>query len=158
MRVELASGERPFAGYLHCDRRALPPTDVVCTVDQLPFLEDSLESLLACHIIEHFPYAQIRDVLSEWRRALAPGGDITVVTPNFEFITRGYEEGWLSYNEARGRLFGGQNYPGNFHYTIFDSASLSAALKEAGFRRIRDVSSEYEGRSVPMTIYFRAEK
>ena len=46
MRVELASGERPHNGYLHCDMRLLESTDLVCRVEVLPFANNSVESLL----------------------------------------------------------------------------------------------------------------
>ena len=158
MRIELASGERPFDGYLHCDQRLLPSTDLVCQVETLPFATDSVDSLLASHIIEHFPYASIVSVLSEWRRVLRPGGTILIITPNLGYIAHGYTEGWMDYTEARNRLFGGQDYEGNFHYTMFDSPSISRALEETGFGRIENVTANYEKRKVPMSLYFSAEK
>jgi len=158
MRIELASGERPFDGYLHCDMRLLESTDLVCLVENLPLATDSVESLLASHIIEHFPYTGILAVLAEWHRVLRPGGTILIITPNLGYITHGYVQGWMDYTEARNRLFGGQDYEGNFHYTMFDSHSMSLALKETGFTRIKDVTSNYETRKVPMSLYFSAEK
>ena len=158
MRIELASGERPFDGYLHCDQRLLESTDLVCRVETLPFATDSVESLLTSHIIEHFPYDRTVSVLAEWRRVLRPGGTILIITPNLGYITHGYVEEWMDYTEARNRLFGGQDYEGNYHYTMFDSQSMSRALGEVGFGRIKDVTANYETRKVPMSLYFSAEK
>ncbi len=158
MKVELASGERPYEGFLHCDERILPATNLVCRIERLPFADNSVEQLLASHIIEHFPYATIGAVLAEWRRVLRPGGGIHIITPNLGYIAHGYVEGWLEYTESRNRLYGGQDYSGNFHYTMFDSAALRAALLEAGFRSAVDVTANYERRKVPMSIYFNAEK
>ncbi|MEA2062304.1 MAG: methyltransferase domain-containing protein, partial [Gemmatimonadota bacterium] len=86
MRIELASGDRPHDGHLHCDERILPATDLACRVEVLPFATDSVESILAYHIIEHFPFESIIPVLAEWRRVLKPGGEIMVVTPNLGYI------------------------------------------------------------------------
>ena len=158
MRVELASGERPYDGYLHCDMRVLESTDLVCRVEILPFADCSVESLLASHIIEHFPYESIISVLGEWHRVLSPGGDILIITPNLGYITHGYVDGWMDYTEARNRLFGGQDYEGNYHYTMFDSQSMFKALEEVGFKSIEDVTANYETREVPMSLYFSAEK
>ena len=158
MRVELASGERPHNGYFHCDMRILESTNLVCRVEVLPFAEDSVEVLLASHIIEHFSYREINKVLEEWYRVLRPGGDILIITPNFAYVAHGYVEGWMDYVESRNRMFGGQDYPGNFHCTMFDSSSMGNALETAGFKNIRDVTSNYENRKVPMSIYFNAEK
>ncbi len=158
MKVELASGERPYDGYLHCDERILPATNLVCRIETLPFAENSVESLLASHIIEHFPYAGIGDVLAEWHRVLKPGGSILIITPNLGYIAHGYTEGWMEYTEARNRLYGGQDYRGNFHYTMFDSTALRMALTDAGFRNAADVTANYERRKTPMSLYFNAEK
>jgi len=158
MRVELASGERPHNGYLHCDMRLLESTDLVCTVEVLPFANDSVESLLASHIIEHFSYREIDRVIEEWHRVVRPGGNILIITPNFAYIAHGYVEGWMDYTESRNRMFGGQDYPGNFHFTMFDSLSMGKTLEKAGFKNVRDVTSNYENRKVPMSIYFNAEK
>jgi len=158
MRVELASGERPHDGYFHCDMRLLESTDLVCRVEVLPFADNSVESLLASHIIEHFSYRAIDDVLAEWYRVLRPGGEILIITPNFAYIAHGYAEGWMDYAESRNRMFGGQDYSGNYHYTMFDSLHMGKALEKTGFKNVRDVTSDYENRKVPMSIYFNAEK
>lgn len=158
MRVELASGERPFDGYLHCDERRLPATNLVCRVECLPFASGSVESLLASHIIEHFSYRTVGEVLDEWYRALKPGGDVLIITPNFAYVAHGYTEGWMDHKEARDRMFGGQDYEGNYHYNMYDYSSLQRALEETGFKNVRDVTSNYESRKVPMSIYFNAEK
>lgn len=158
MKIELASGERPYDGYLHCDERILPATDLVCRVERLPFADNSVETLMASHIIEHFPYSVTESVLAEWLRVLKPGGSVLIITPNLSYIAHGYVEGWMEYTEARNRLFGGQEYSGNFHYTMFDSDSMLRSLLAAGFRSAEDVTSRYERRKVPMSIYFNAEK
>lgn len=158
MRVELASGDRPWEGYLHCDERLLESTDLACRVETLPFADSSVEALLASHIIEHFSYREIDRVLAEWYRVLRPGGGILIITPNFAYVAHGYVEGWMEYTESRNRMFGGQDYLGNYHYTMFDSPALGACLEEAGFKNVRDVTSGYESRKVPMSLYFSAEK
>jgi len=158
MRVELASGERPQDGYFHCDERQLPATELLCRVECLPFASDSLEAILASHIIEHFSYRTVDAVIAEWRRALMPGGSILIITPNFGYVAHGYVEGWMEHKEARDRAFGGQDYDGNYHYNMYDSRSLQDALEAAGFRNVRDVTSNYESREVPMSLYFNAEK
>jgi len=158
MRIELASGDRPHPGYLHCDLRRLESTELVCRVEALPFEADSVEAIMASHIIEHFSYREIDRVLAEWHRVLRPGGGILIITPNFGYIAHGYVDRWMEYTEARNRMFGGQDYPFNFHYTMFDSAALAQALQTAGFQKVSEVTANYENRKVPMSLYFSAEK
>ena len=97
-------------------------------------------------------------MLEEWYRVVRPGGNILIITPNFAYIAHGYVEGWMDYTESRSRMFGGQDYPGNFHSTMFDSPSMGKTLEKAGFKNVQDVTSSYENRKVPMSIYFNAEK
>lgn len=158
MKIELASGDRPQPGYLHCDQRRLASTDLVCRVECLPLADDSVEQLLASHIIEHFSYRAVLEVLREWRRVLRPGGQILIITPNLAYIAHGYVEGRMQFTEARNRLYGGQDYAGNFHYNSFDSPELARLLTEADFRGIADVTARYESRGIPMSLYFNAEK
>ncbi len=158
MRVELASGERPHEGYLHCDERLLPATGMLCRVERLPLATGSVETLLASHIIEHFSYLTVDEVLAEWHRVLRHGGSIMIITPNFGYVAHGYAAGWMDHKEARDRMFGGQDYEGNYHYNMYDSESMRTALEATGFRNVRDVTSDYESREVPMSIYFNAEK
>ncbi|HUU29314.1 MAG TPA: methyltransferase domain-containing protein [archaeon] len=158
MKIELASGTRPQEGYLHCDVRLLESTDLLCRVETLPFATNSVEALLASHIIEHFSYRETDTVLKEWHRVLRPGGTILIITPNLAYIAYGYVEGWMDYTEARNRLFGGQDYPFNYHYTSFDSPDMSKTLEEVGFQNVRDITSQFESRKVPMSLYFSAEK
>lgn len=158
MKIELGSGNRPREGYIHCDLRVLEATDVVCRAENLPFGSNSVECIVASHLIEHFPHSRTMAVLLEWRRVLCPGGEILIITPNLGYVAHGYASGAINYREARNRLFGDQDYAYNFHYTVFDSPAMSLVLAEAGFREIRDVTTDYERRKVPMSLYFKAEK
>ena len=78
----------------------------------------------AQHIIEHFPINEIERIVRCWSRPFAPGGAIVVVTPNLGYIAHGYVTGAVGTREAVMRLYGEQNYPGNFHYNLFDRDSL----------------------------------
>ena len=47
----------------------------------------------------------------------------------------GQTRDWCS-EEAMRRLFGGQDYPGNFHHTCFTLQSLTNKLNELGFKNV----------------------
>lgn len=72
LRLNLGSGNRPLAGYVNVDSRALPTVDVVADVRSLPFPDGSAAEIEASSLLEHFedPYA----VLDEIHRVLAPSG------------------------------------------------------------------------------------
>lgn len=157
--LELASGSRPQPGYLHLDGRPCLDVEVVGDVARPPLARSAFRQLHAQHIIEHFPRADLAGIVRRWVELLEPGGALTVVTPNLAYIAEGYLTGSLDVAEATGRLYGDQDYPGNFHHHMFDRASLLACLRDAGCDPVYDVTARHEKRAVPMSLYavgFRA--
>lgn len=157
--LEVASGERPQEGYLHLDRRVVAGVNVVGDVAKPPLAGNRFRQVHAQHIIEHFPRAEVGDVLRRWVEMLAPGGSILVVTPNLAYIADGYRNGTMTFGEATTRLYGEQNYVGNTHYHLFDRDALMTAMRDAGCDAVYDLTPRYEKRAIPMSLYvvgFRA--
>jgi predicted SAM-dependent methyltransferase len=137
IQVYLGAGNIRIPGFVHIDSRNLPGIDYVCSADKLDMFQDnSVDLLYACHILEHFPRRDTQKVLREWYRVLKPGGTLRLAVPDFEAVIKVYQE---TKNLALllGHLVGGQDYPGNTHYMVFDFAYLSTLLSEVGFRCIR---------------------
>jgi predicted SAM-dependent methyltransferase len=138
-RVNLGCGSDHRPGMVNLDFRALDGVDVRADVTRLPWASGTVDELLADDVLEHFPWARSRAVVAEWVRVLRPGGTITIRTPSLEGVLRLYRERPTGWGRDEGeidpivvRLFGGQEYPGNFHHAIFDLRSLQALLEEAG--------------------------
>ena len=54
-----------------------------CDIRNLEVFEDnSAEEILSVHVIEHFYYWEVADVLKEWVRVLKPGGRMIIECPN----------------------------------------------------------------------------
>lgn len=136
--LNLGVGERErIPGFTNVDIRPLPNVDIVAPVDNLDmFQDDSVEVVYASHVLEHFPRRDTQRVLREWYRVLKPKGTLRLSVPDFEAVIKAYE---MTKNLALvlGHLVGGQDYPGNTHYMVFDFAYLSTLLSEVGFRCIR---------------------
>lgn len=116
----------------------------------LPYADGSIEDIRASHVLEHFPHRQIADVLKEWTRVLAPGGQLRIAVPDFAKIAEGY----LAGNEmpTEGYVMGGQIDGADFHKALFDEAHLKEALAAAGLVLLRPWVSELDGDCAALPI------
>ncbi|MGC9050315.1 class I SAM-dependent methyltransferase [Pyrobaculum sp.] len=144
LKVNLGCGADIRTGYVNVDLRALPGVNVVMDIlDEWPFPYSSLEEVLAIDVVEHVPW---RAQLLLWRRLaqhVKPGGRVVVRTPDIELIyekvvkrrDRNYGgHGFKMLYEAFSFwIGGGQDYPGNFHYTFFTRNALSELASAYGF-------------------------
>jgi predicted SAM-dependent methyltransferase len=88
--------------------------------------------------LEHFPRCQTPAILREWLRALQPGGKLCLSVPDYDLILDIYRETNNDANFILPPLFGGQDYPFNFHFTTFNRVSLTHILLEAGFKTVEE--------------------
>lgn len=56
---------------------------IVANATRLPFRSESLDVVVAQHVVEHLSNPEI--ALSEWRRVLRPHGRLAVMTPNSRY-------------------------------------------------------------------------
>lgn len=135
--LNLGAGDNKIPGFINLDARDLPGLDIVAPADRLDMLQDSSVDLVyASHVLEHFPRRDSQRVLREWYRVLKPGGTLRLSVPDFEACIEVYRE-TRNLALVLGHLVGGQDYPGNTHYMVFDFIYLSTLLSEVGFRNIR---------------------
>lgn len=93
------------------------------SIEEQKFLPESFDALTMSHVIEHVPDPVA--LLRECYRILKPGGHAVVVTPNSR--SRGhrlYAANWRGLEPPR-------------HLHIFAAGSLKAAIRAAGFHKIR---------------------
>jgi len=157
-RLEIGSGMNPQRGYEHLDARPdLPDIDHVADIRHvLPFPTGTFDEVMSRSCIEHVSWREVRTVLTEWGRILKPGGKLDVWTPDFEYLCRQYlarrddrhldpalaEEarralgGYDAQAWAIIKMFGGQDYPENFHGAVMDEEVLTRVLQVSGFARV----------------------
>lgn len=176
MRLNLGCGDDVRDGYVNVDfrktRSSVFPVDL--SVFPWPFADDSAEEILMLDFLEHFPYAQTKQILLECHRVLrdvrpiqgtlVPAGTgVVIQVPNAEILgtvisghgrfqcnrcggwMKGFkEEDWdqtcpmcnqpddAVIDAAMRRMFGGQDFPGNFHHTCFTPNSLTRIARSCG--------------------------
>lgn len=88
VRLNLGCGDKILPGYVNVDvveSRAGKRPDVICDLHALtPFETDSVDEVLAVHVVEHFWRWEIEAVLREWVRVLRPGGRMVLECPNLQ--------------------------------------------------------------------------
>jgi predicted SAM-dependent methyltransferase len=152
LTLNIGCGNRVYKEYpdgyecINMDNRVdLPDVDLIADVRNISFPDNTFDYVLASDLIEHFTIKETKNLLLEWKRILKPDGILEIRTPNLKFIVEAYMKefgdhkhphpaDWFSYH-----VFGGQDYPGNFHYVLFDGSWLLLICEECGLEAI-----EYE--------------
>lgn len=140
--VNLGCGHRPLTGWINLDCARGAAVEVVWDVrDGLPFPSGSCSAIFSEHVIEHLPKSDGERLLSECYRALQPGGVVRLSTPDAGRYLKSYANGGeflrhLNFSQPietpldRVNLMMREN---GQHLWVYDIASISAALKRAGF-------------------------
>lgn len=157
LRVEVGSGAFPSKGYVHVDA---DPTarhvEHVASASSLPFADQSVEELLAIHILEHVHASALSLTLQEWHRVLRPGGYAQIHVPDAATVFAAFldsppEKKWLLMIPIFGmtshaRFGQGDARDLERHHAIYDFALLERVLLDAGFARVEDLSTEVTDR------------
>jgi predicted SAM-dependent methyltransferase len=137
MKLNLGCGDKKMVNFINVDIRENVKPDIVDDVSKLEkFNVNSIDLIYACHILEHFGRHEYKKVLSRWFNLLKEGGTLRLAVPNFESVCNLYIKN-KKLSELIGLLYGGQTYPQNFHYYIWDFESLKKDLEEVGFKIVK---------------------
>lgn len=147
-QLNIGAGADIRSNFINLDIRDLPGIDVVCDITNgLPFEDGEIDFVLAQDILEHFPLDYTDTLMQELNRVLKVKGNLKVQVPNtmlnFQQYQNNTQEKPFKQNNAHrlsACIFGGQDYPGNFHYQLFDKERLAVVFERNGF----DVIKEWE--------------
>jgi predicted SAM-dependent methyltransferase len=137
LMLNLGSGSKPISSYINIDSRAECDPDIVCDIRRLPYNEESVDRILASDILEHVGRLEIEAVLKEWYRVLKKGGLLIIKTPNVDTIIEAYQMQRIPFEEFIRKMYGGQEYPGNYHYVGFKPSHLASVLEIIGFKILK---------------------
>jgi len=137
LRLNLGGGGTHLAGFTVYDRKQgkeVYPLDVP---------DNSVEEIVASHVLEHFGHREVSTVLEHWVSKLKPGGRIQLAVPDFELVARLYLEG--APVNVQGFVMGGHGDKDDHHGTIFDREALTELMLAVGLERIGGWTSEAFG-------------
>lgn len=104
--------------------------------------------ILALDVLEHFPQVEAEKALAMWVDLLNPGGTIEVQCPDVIHAAQiAYSDEWLIK-----LLYGGQDYPENFHKSGFTLATMKKLLEGLGLEVI------YEDQTRSGNLHVKAVK
>jgi SAM-dependent methyltransferase len=132
--AHLGCGGLILPGFVNVDSRPLSHIHYLAQVQCLPFFDDgSVDVVYVVHCLEHLPFDDTVKALKEWHRVLKTGGMLYVATPDLDRILDVYNKSGRSIPLIQQVLMGGQTYPENFHYAVFNEPYLAGLLGRVGF-------------------------
>lgn len=157
IKLNLGCGDKILPGYVNVDvaeARAGKRPDVLCDLRALkPFETDSVDEVLAVHVVEHFWRWEVADVLREWVRVLRPGGHMVLECPNLASACEAFladpdtasgpgPEGqrtmWVFYGDPRWQD------PLMVHRWGYTPKSLAALMQEVGLVNTRQEPAQFK--------------
>lgn len=136
--VDLGCGEAKYetdeGDVLTVDIRDEVKPDYRSDLRKLPFANNEFDIVYSSHTLEHFPRADVGNVLDEWIRILKPEGELRLILPNLEWAAEQIKLGIVN-DDVLNVLYGAQTYGENFHQVGFTPKVLESMLQARGFKR-----------------------
>lgn len=143
-RLNLGSGPFPMAGFVNIDQFENVNPDLCCDVLSLPYEPGTVSEIYAGHILEHFRFDEGKKALRYWYMLLRPGGIISVVVPDFDFLVQEYvknptPENLIVLNDTY--IYSGiQPSP---HQYAYSAALVKKVMTDAGFINIERMPMDH---------------
>ncbi len=139
LNVHIGAGLINLQGWINLDARKFSHIHIQASDLELSMFSDqSLQQVYLCHVLEHFSYRDVGDILATLFKKLTPGGRIIISLPDFQKMVDVFHECGSEINVIRDALMGGQNYEYNFHKSMFTKNLLSKYLLDAGFNSVEE--------------------
>lgn len=135
MKLELGSGKRPTAGYIHSDLNAFDGIDVVGEARNYDLPDKWLDEVIAIAFVEHLTYDDAAATFANIRRMLKPGGAWLFDVPNLAAWCRYYNDPDAPFDReyVLRTIYGWGRWPGDAHRSGWDESLLTQYLNDAGF-------------------------
>jgi len=146
MYLNVGCGNTRYKDVVNVDIYSAPgvtDVDVVADIRSLPYEAESVEGIIANHVLEHLEDTQHIFAIREWYRVLVPGGRLLISVPDLEAVCRAFVDNYKGrrsyyYNCIYGRVL----YSSDRHLSGFTKNKLTDLLFSNGFKSLK--WSEYD--------------
>lgn len=137
--LHIGCGDIDAAGYINIDARPQAHVHITATsLFELEMIPSGVADLIyMSHVLEHVGHRQVVSTLREMHRILKKGGVLRISVPDFDSVLDIYMATDKDVSSIEQPLMGGQDYPFNFHYAVFNAKNLTAKLLQSGFNSTR---------------------
>lgn len=153
VHLHLGCGPSYLPGFVNIDANPFLKTDLWLDArNGLPYRSESVDSIYATHVLEHFFPDELQSLVREFARVLKRGGGVRLIVPSLSSAIAAYAQGrkdWFnshfprSYESIGGR-FSNFVFCDGQHRLAFDFTYFEEVLKGAGFSQVIEMG---EGRS-----------
>lgn len=136
IKLNIGCGYKKISGYINLDVDPGVAPDLVCSIENLCFSEESCDVIYACHVLEHVHRENVDATLLSLYNTLKSSGILRLAVPDFDSIVEHYLKN-KNLTTLIGLLYGRQETKFNFHYSCWNFECLSKKLIDVGFQSVK---------------------
>lgn len=140
--LDIGCGEKKKEDNIGVDIRR-GASDVIADARQLPFRNEAFGHVYSSHLIEHFSHVEVEAMLCEWARVLKRKGIMEIRCPDLRFRALVFflNPSWQNIK----KVYGAQDYEGNYHKCGFSFGLLRSLLESCGITDVKRIIKGYKG-------------
>jgi len=152
LHLHLGCGPKYLQGFINIDANPFLKTDLWLDArNGLPFASETVDSIYATHVLEHFYPDELQGLLREFARVLKKGAGARLIVPSLSSAILAYTQGrkdWFTSHfprryESIGGRFSNFVFCDGQHRLAFDFTYFEEVLMAAGFARVLEVSETH---------------
>lgn len=146
IKLNLGCGTNKIEGFINVDiDRDVSPDEIFDFTGKFPYADNSVDEVVAFHVIEHIPKRNHDLIFSEIYRVLVPHGKLILSFPEFPVCVEYWKtnkKGMKEFWEAT--IYGRQASPFDFHVCITARDDIAVELVRKGFAILYNGPEKYE--------------
>lgn len=139
LKIDFGCGANKESGFIGIDSRKVDGIDILSDLDGMSNIPNGCAIVVrTCHVIEHFEFNDLLRFLKECFRILSHTGYMIMYFPDLGKIDPKIDK-----DIAIKHVFGGRDYPENYHNSFWSKEQMKWFLDKIGFCNIEEV--KYNG-------------